>query len=505
MHVETDALLEDALNTAENGRAASSKTALKPLSLLPLIALIFYDVAGGPFGIEDAVSSGGPLLAVLGFMVLPIVWSVPEALITAEMATTFPENSGYVAWVTAAFGPFWGFQAREGFWSWISGVTDNAVYPVMLLTYLQEGIPVFKDGWPRLVFLVGLNLTLTYLNYRGLHVVGNAAIVMTGLTLAPFVIITLLGLPHLKPANLVKSDWSAVQWFPFFNVMFWNLNYWDSVSTLAGEVRNPGKTFPRALAGAVVLVVASYLLPLIVGLSYSADAADWDLGYFAVVGDRVGGRWLGWAVVGAAMVSQVGQFEAEMSTDSYLLHGMAERGFLPAAFARKSRHGTPTLAIASSALGVLAMARWARLFACVGVFNFLEIVELLNVVYCMAMLLEFAAFIWLRIKYPSLRRPYRVPLPLWGCAAMLLPASALLLILLIGPIIQGKTSVILFTAGACVLGCTLYPLLQTARSRGWMAFRGTSPREFREILYSMYSPVPEAPAATAPPTWLENE
>lgn len=61
---------------------------------------------------QDAVSSGGPLLAVLGFMVLPIVWSVPEALITAEMATTFPENSGYVAWVTAAFGPFWGFQAR---------------------------------------------------------------------------------------------------------------------------------------------------------------------------------------------------------------------------------------------------------------------------------------------------------------------------------------------------------------------------------------------------------
>lgn len=29
-----------------------------------------------------------------------------------ELATTFPENSGYVAWVTAAFGPFWGFQVR---------------------------------------------------------------------------------------------------------------------------------------------------------------------------------------------------------------------------------------------------------------------------------------------------------------------------------------------------------------------------------------------------------
>lgn len=63
---------------------------------------------------QDAVSAGGPLLAILGFLLLPIVWSVPEALITAELATTFPENSGYVAWVTAAFGPFWGFQVLVG-------------------------------------------------------------------------------------------------------------------------------------------------------------------------------------------------------------------------------------------------------------------------------------------------------------------------------------------------------------------------------------------------------
>ena len=47
--------------------------------------------------------------------------------------------SGYVAWVTEAFGPFWGFV--EGFLSWISGVTDNAVYPVMFLTYLNAAWP----------------------------------------------------------------------------------------------------------------------------------------------------------------------------------------------------------------------------------------------------------------------------------------------------------------------------------------------------------------------------
>lgn len=104
----------------------SGRRASPVLSLVPLHA-------------QDAVSTGGPLLALLGFIVLPLVWSVPEALVTAELATAFPEDSGYVAWVTAAFGPFWGFQ--EGWWSWLSGVTDNSVYPVLLLSYVDAVLP----------------------------------------------------------------------------------------------------------------------------------------------------------------------------------------------------------------------------------------------------------------------------------------------------------------------------------------------------------------------------
>ena len=32
------------------------------------------------------------------------------------------------------------------------------------------------------------------------------------------------GLPHVQPANWLVMDWGAVQWVPFLNVMFWNLN-----------------------------------------------------------------------------------------------------------------------------------------------------------------------------------------------------------------------------------------------------------------------------------------
>lgn len=117
-------------------RRSYHKPAHKPLAILPLVALIFYEVSGGPFGTEDAVGSSSPLIALLGFIVFPLIWSVPEALVCAEMATLFPENSGYVVWVTAAFGPFWGFM--EGFWSWVSGVTDNSIYPVLFLSYLGE-------------------------------------------------------------------------------------------------------------------------------------------------------------------------------------------------------------------------------------------------------------------------------------------------------------------------------------------------------------------------------
>jgi len=66
-----------------------------------------------------------------------------------------------------------------------------------------------------------------------------------------------------------------------------NLNYWDSVSTLAGEVPNPAKTFPKALFGAVVLVTTTYALPLIVGLGVTTDIADWKLGYFASLAKQV--------------------------------------------------------------------------------------------------------------------------------------------------------------------------------------------------------------------------
>lgn len=57
------------------------------LGVVPLAVMLFYSVSGGPFGCEAAVRSGGNLYALLGFLLMPLVWSVPEAWITAELGT----------------------------------------------------------------------------------------------------------------------------------------------------------------------------------------------------------------------------------------------------------------------------------------------------------------------------------------------------------------------------------------------------------------------------------
>jgi hypothetical protein len=59
------------------------------LGMIPLAVMVFYSVSGGPFGIESSVRSGGYFYSILGFIVMPFVWSLQEALMTAELGTTF--------------------------------------------------------------------------------------------------------------------------------------------------------------------------------------------------------------------------------------------------------------------------------------------------------------------------------------------------------------------------------------------------------------------------------
>ncbi|PSS02650.1 Polyamine transporter like [Actinidia chinensis var. chinensis] len=437
------------------------------LKLLPLIALIFYDVSGGPFGVEDSVrAGGGPLLSLLGFLIFPLIWSIPEALVTAELATSFPENGGYVVWISAAFGPFWGFQ--EGFWKWFSGVMDNALYPVLFLDYLKHSFPIFDQLAARIPALLGITVGLTYLNYRGLHIVGFSAVLLAVFSLSPFLAMGILSIPRIRPQRWLVVDFRKVDWRGYFNSMFWNLNYWDKASTLAGEIEDPSRTFPKALLGAVVLVVSSYLIPLLAGTgALNSNPSEWSDGYFAEVGMLIGGSWLKWWIQAAAAMSNLGLFEAEMSSDAFQLLGMSEIGMLPAIFASRSKYGTPTISILCSATGVIFLSRM----------SFQEILEFLNFLYAMGMLLEFAAFIKLRISKPDLSRPYRVPLQTVGATMLCLPPAILLVLVMC----LASVKTYLVSGVVSIIGMILHPIVVHAKDKKWAKFHAEQSANPRDI------------------------
>lgn len=431
----------------------------RKISLLPLIFLIFYQVSGGPFGIEDTVKAAGPLLAILGFTLFPFVWSIPEALITAEMGTMFPENGGYVVWVSSAIGPYWGFQ--QGWVKWLSGVIDNALYPILFLDYLESGLPVISRGLPRVAAVLALTVALTYLSYRGLSIVGVAAVALGVFSVLPFLVMCLVSVPKVEPLRWLAVSNKGVDFGLYLNTLFWNLNYWDSISTLSGEVDDPSRTLPRALFYALLLVVLSYIFPVMSGTgALPLDRELWTDGYFADIGKAIGGAWLGWWIQAAAASSNMGMFLAEMSSDSFQLLGMAERGMLPAFFAERSRYGTPWVGTLFSASGVVLLS-WL---------SFQEIVAAENLLYCFGMVLEFIAFVRLRVKRPAASRPFKIPVGVLGSVLMCVPPTVL-----IGFVAAfSNLRVAGVSLAAVVVGLVLQPCLKQVEKKGWLKFSVSS-------------------------------
>lgn len=410
------------------------------LSFLPLVVLIFYNVSGGPFGIESAVRSAGPLLSLLGFAIAPFVWSIQEALMTAELGTAFPEASGGVAWVEEAFGANAGWLS--GYLGWVAGATDNAIYPVLFMDYLLQAIGENAIGKvPRFLLLSSISILLGYVNWKGLAVVGKLSLSISFVAMSPFIILTLVGIPRLRPSRWlelpseVESDvdevqvdgffpqaaWCGVLWRPFLNNLFWNLNSFDATGSFAADIENPSVILPRALMWSVAMVVMAYLIPLMVALGATeAHQHDWVDGYLTRIATEVVGPWLGAYTVFAAGISNIAMFQAELSADAFQLMGMADRGHVPKLFSVRSRHGTPTFGIILGTAVIVSM----------GASHLDQLIEMLNFNYAISLLMEYAAFFKLRFARPDLIRPWRIPLSNWACVALFTPTLVLTLFLM---------------------------------------------------------------------------
>ena len=145
-------------------------SALQKAGLFYLVFVMFSYTTGGPFGLEDMVTTSGPGLTLIYLLVLPFFWCIPVSLVSAELTTAMPVEGGFYRWTRAAFGDFWGFLA--GWWNWSASFLLGGAYAVLFTDYL---LFPGTSGWKHYLVSVALIAVITWINVRGIQMVGKVA------------------------------------------------------------------------------------------------------------------------------------------------------------------------------------------------------------------------------------------------------------------------------------------------------------------------------------------
>ncbi len=361
-------------------------------------------VSGGPYGLEDIVGQAGYLRALLLLAVVPIIWSLPTALMIGELASAMPEEGGFYVWVSRAFGRFWGFQ--EAWLSLSASVFDMAIYPSLAVAYLGQLSGALTAGHRGLFWSLAIVLICIGWNLRGAHSVGQGSVGMFALLLTPFLGIVAYGAFHAASAPFGPRNITAIgegNMTTALLFVLWNCMGWDNASTIAREVKDPRRNYIRGMIAAVAVVTISYILPIAVvaltGIPASAFATGAWVAAARTLGGPIVGPVLAVAVVIGGAVTGVAMFNALTLSYARVPAAMARDGMLPKSFARHMDNGVPWVAVLVCGLG----------WACALSLNLTRLLELDLMLYGLSLILEFAALIALRVREPNLPRPFAIP------------------------------------------------------------------------------------------------
>ena len=349
---------------------------------------MFSYTTGGPFGLEDMVTTSGPGMTLIYLLVLPFFWCIPVSLVSAELTTAMPVEGGFYRWTRAAFGDFWGFLA--GWWNWSASFLLGGAYAVLFTDYLVYYFPGIT-GWKHYLVSVALIAVITWVNVRGIQMVGQVATALELFILIPVATMVVMGIAewHHNPfAPLIPPHQNT---FKIFGVGLalglWLYSGYEQLSTVAEEVEDPQRAYPRALAIVVPLSIAAYFLPTLAGLASVGNWQNWHTGYFSNAAQTIGGSWFGhdwfghdwfghdwlgtWMTL-AAMVGFAALLNSTVLTTTRMPFAMAEDGYLPEILTRKhARFGTPWLAILVSAM-IYALLAWQSLGQLISVYIWLR-------------------------------------------------------------------------------------------------------------------------------------
>ncbi len=381
---------------------------LRKLTLAPLAAATYFMVSGGPYGLEDIVGQAGYARALTMLLVVPLLWSVPTALMIGEMASALPEEGGFYVWVRRALGPFWGFE--EAWLSLTASIFDMAIYPALTIAYLQQIDPSLVAGRRAFAGELGIVAVCVLWNLRGAYSVGEGSLWLLNLLLLPFAGLAGFGVwgmvrSGVHPAAMGRPVHGSLEVALLF--VLWNTMGWDNASTIAQEVRDARRSYIRAMLASVALVVASYMLPVAIVWLAGIPANAFVTGAWVEAARTLAMHTAGAGVASAAALSVVAggaltgvaMFNALTLSYARLPAAMARDGLAPRELQRHMRNGVPWAAV------LVCAAAWTLVLQ----LTLNRLLEMDIMLYGLSLVLEFAALAMLRVREPHLPREFRIP------------------------------------------------------------------------------------------------
>lgn len=307
-------------------------------------AIINITIGGGIFRLPANVAASLGAAAPLAYIVCAIAMGL-IVLCIADAGSRVPLTGGPYAYVGTAFGPYAGFLS--GVFLWMLGTFAAAAVATVFAASVGQLVPGLSGRIGAAITLAGSFLFWAIINTRGVAVGSRLNSVATVGKLLPLALLAFAGLFFISPQNL---EWTAAPSagdvartslllvFAFAGI--------EIALVPSGEVRDPARTVPRAIALAMIGITALYILLQVVAQGILGGALP---GSTTPLADAAGASMGGWArtlLLAGASISMFGHMGGMTLAMPRMIYAFARDGFLPRSFAQLNpgTH-TPTAAI----------------------------------------------------------------------------------------------------------------------------------------------------------------
>ena len=372
-------------------------------------------------GLPMMAKEGLTMFFYLAFAAL--LFLVPVSLISAELASGWPQGGGVYRWVREAFGSRWGFTAI-----WLQWIQNVIWYPTVLafaagaLSYFFINPALDTNKTFNIAVILIVYWGATFMNFRGMKTTGRLTTIgLLAGTIFPAVLIIVLGILWIVTGNPIQLNTASGNFLP-------NFADFSSVAFLGGivllfagmevgavhvrELRNPKVQYTKAVFLAMLIIVVVFVLgSLSVAVVIPEKSISLTAGIMQGFKELLDKFSMGWflPIMGLLVAfGAVGGVIAWIAGPSKGLLATAKDGDLPPFLQYTNKHGVQTHILWIQGAIVTIISLVYLLMPTISSAFFI-LTALTAMLYIIMYILLYVSAIKLRYSQPDVHRTYKVP------------------------------------------------------------------------------------------------